>query len=126
MSYSTTPIGDLETAQQLRDEGVAAVLAADVAVHRGDRDRIEAALAELCRSGEPFTADHVARLVLESDPTPYKGLVLASTMAMWSRRGDIVPVWSRPMVQSTRRSRHAARLTWWRSAGVVVAGEVAA
>jgi hypothetical protein len=84
--------------------------------HRDDRGRIETALAALCRDGRPFNATDVDRLILDADPRPYARLVLASMMAAWSRRGDMVADYSRPPAQATRRSRHAARLGWWRGA----------
>lgn len=109
-----------------RMAGIEASLAAATVGHRDDRARVDEGLAECCRSGKPFTALDVDAVILTKDPRPYAGLVLASAMALWSRRGDIVPDYSRPPIPSTRRSRHASRLTWWISGAAVEEEEAAA
>ncbi|UOX85314.1 hypothetical protein MUY14_26355 [Amycolatopsis sp. FBCC-B4732] len=101
-----------------RMAGVETSWAAATVGHRDDRARVDEGLADCCRSGKPFTALDVDAAILARDPRPYAGLVLASAMALWSRRGDIVPDYSRPPIPSTRRSRHASRLTWWVSGAV--------
>jgi len=117
-------VSELNAARRDRDEGVEAVLAADVAVHRDARNRIEDKLGFWARTGEPFTADHVDKLVSADGQGAYNRLVLASVMRVWAARGDIVEVFDRRPVQSSRRSRHGGYLRWWR--GVAAEGEVAA
>ncbi|WP_143265183.1 hypothetical protein [Amycolatopsis lexingtonensis] len=101
-----------------------AVLSADVAAHRGDRDRVEKPFYFLVRSGSPFTADHVDKLVSTDGGGPYNRLLIAVVMLTAARRGEITEVFDRRPVASTRRSRHGAKLRWWR--GITAENEAAA
>lgn len=99
-----------------RDKGVQAVLFADVAVHRGDRHRVERALAFWIRSGAPFNADMIDKLVSTDGGGGYNRLLIAGCMLTSARRGEIVEIFDLRPIASTRRSRHGAKLRWWRGA----------
>ncbi|WP_143267009.1 hypothetical protein [Amycolatopsis thailandensis] len=106
-------MSELNAGRADRDEGIEAVLAADVAVHRGNRDRVDRAVAKLIRSKVPFNADHVDRAVMAEDPSPYSRLLIAASMLAAARRGEIDELFDRRPAASTRRSRHGAKLRWW-------------
>lgn len=114
----------IHEARRDRDEGVEAVLAADVAAHRGDRDRVERAFAFWARSGAPFNADMVDKLVSTDGGGQYNRLLIAVVMLTAARRGEITELFDRRPVASTRRSRHGAKLRWWR--GITAEDEAAA
>lgn len=99
-----------------RQEGMEAVSAAAVAVHRPYREHFEAALSELIREGKPFTADDVRRRV-RPDVAPHHPNVIGALMAGAATKGLIREIaWRR----STTRSRHAGRVAVWLSATAVV------
>jgi len=103
-----------------RHEGQAAVIAADVAAHRGYADYVREALDGLIELGDPwrFTAEDVRtdahwcaeRDGRDFDPAPN---LIPAILGGYARAGRIVRVND---VASTRRSRHGSRIGVWRAA----------
>ncbi|GAB3471892.1 hypothetical protein [Actinophytocola sediminis] len=87
-------------------------LAAGTTGHRDDRTRVETAVAELARAGQPFTADTVHTRLQDGDP--YDRNLVSSVLGVWAQRGHIVEDRDRRPVASTARTRHASRNRWWR------------
>lgn len=100
-----------------RHAGQQANLAAGQAVHRDDRTRVETAVAELARAGEPFTADHVHRALGESEP--YDRNLVSSVLGVWAQTGRIREETDLRPVASTARSRRASRNRWWIGGGTI-------
>lgn len=98
------------TGARLRDEGVAATLAADHAINRDWRDPIEVALAEVIRSGAEFTSEDVrARLAPDVIVGMSSGL-LGAVLQQARRTGRIRQTgWA----ISLRPSRHAGPVRTW-------------
>jgi hypothetical protein len=101
----------LALALSARHAGQQANLAAGTAVHRDDRTRVETAVAELARTGTPFTADHVHN-ALGTEP-PYDRNLVSSVLGVWAQRGDIIEHRDLAPIASRSRSRHASRNRWW-------------
>jgi hypothetical protein len=98
------------TGRQLREDGVAANLAAATAVHRSFREHAEQVLARYIRHGALFTADDI-RQEIPDGVEPHSANVLPSLIGVYAARGVITPVgWA----VSTRRSRHASHNRLWR------------
>lgn len=98
------------TSAQLRDEGIAAVLDADTAVHRGHRERIEEALDELIESGAEFTADDLQARIDDDTRQHAAPNLISATIAVASRQGRIAHV---GYCTSTRPARHRGVLRKW-------------
>lgn len=100
------------TGAQLRDQGCADVLAADVAVHRNYGALVRAALDTLTASGQPFTAEDVRHAVTALDPhaAPHSPNVLPAIISRAATAGRIQAV---GMVKATRRSRHGSHNRVW-------------
>lgn len=97
------------TGEQLRDRGIANVLDADNAVHRGVRELIERTLDRLIDQGSPFTADDVHALLPE-DAQPHSSNLLPAAFRTYRVAGLITQVgWS----TSTRPTRHAGVVRMW-------------
>lgn len=101
------------TAAELRDEGIAAVLTSDEAVHRGYRAFLDEAIDALIHEGEEFTADDIRSRV---DPVVFahtSPMLLPAVMRALAQSGRVQAVgWA----VSTRRSRHCGPLRVWRPA----------
>jgi hypothetical protein len=101
----------LALAYEDRHTGQAANLAAATTVHRDDRARVEHAVAELARAGQPFTADTVhARL---GTAEPYDRNLVSSVLGVWAQQGRIVEDRDQRPTASKARTRHASRNRWW-------------
>lgn len=98
------------TGARLRDEGVAATLAADHAINRDWRDPIEVAFTEVIRSGAQFTSEDIrARLAPDVLVGMSSGL-LGAVLQQARREGRIRQTgWS----VSPRPSRHAGAVRTW-------------
>ena len=99
---------------ELRDAGTAAVIAADVAVHKGAGEHIKATIAEYAASGREFTAEDV-REVLKDNTLVVRELaskpnLLPALMGNASKGGLIHCV---GMCRSSRASRRASRNLVW-------------
>jgi hypothetical protein len=94
-----------------RHAGQDANLAAATTGHRDDRTRVETAVAELARTGTPFTADTV-HTALGTDQ-PYDRNLVSSVLGVWAQRGDIIEHRDLAPIASRSRSRHASRNRWW-------------
>lgn len=100
-----------DTGMQLRNEGQAAVIAADTAAHRDYRRTLQAVLDDLIAARLPFTADDVRRIALERDPccAPSPNL-LPALIGSAARHHRIIPAgW----INSSRPTRHASRNRLW-------------
>lgn len=98
-----------QTGSQLRDEGINAVLDADVAPHRGCREHIERVLDELIAAGHPFCADDVHKLLPE-DMQPHSPYLIPALFRVYRTREQIRQVgWA----TSTRPTRHAGVVRMW-------------
>lgn len=101
--------------EQLKLDGIGAVLAASTAAHRVSyRDAALAAIEELNSLGHTWTLDDVHRRIPE-DIEPHSPNTLPAIIASLSRRGVIVPDgWA----ASTRPQRRAGYSRRWRPACV--------
>lgn len=102
------------TGIELRDEGIANVIAADVAPHKMAGKFIKATIAEYAASGREFTADDV-REGLKDNPTVVRELaakpnLLPAHMGAASQTGLIHAV---GMYRPSRASRRASRNLVW-------------
>lgn len=98
------------TGEDLRDEGVAAVLDADEAVHRGHRKVIEEAIDVLAESGETFTADDVQSALDDETRLRAAPNLIGALFNHYRNAGRIERVgWT----TSTRTARHAGVLRQW-------------
>jgi hypothetical protein len=97
------------TGAQLRDEGMAAVIAADHTPHRDVRKHLETVLDQLIRERRPFTADDVhARLT--SDVPRYSPNLLSAIFNAYGRAGRMTHIgWA----SSDRPTRHRGALRVW-------------
>lgn len=105
----------MTTGAELRDQGIEAVIAADVAVHRSAGTFIRHAIEDLAHSGHEFTADDV-RGVLADNPKVVTALrehpnLMPSFFAHASRSGLIEAV---GLYRPSRSSRRASRNLVWR------------
>lgn len=105
----------MTSGEQLKFDGIGAVLAASTAPHRVSyRDAAVAAIEELNASGRTWTLDDVHRLIPE-DVEPHSPNTLPAIIASMSRRGVIVPDgWA----SSARPARRAGYSRRWRAACV--------
>lgn len=113
--YPRTPslFDNQSTGEQLRDRGVAAVLAADVAINRSYHVEVEAAIAELAASGRAFTADHVRERLPDEIREQLPVNLLPALIRTYAGREQIRHVgWA----TSTRASRHKGAIRWWMGA----------
>lgn len=105
----------LNVALKRRDEGMEAVTAADVAVHRGAGVFIRAVIQEYADSGLEFTAEDVREALKDNDVVvrelASKPNLLPAHVGGASKEGLIVSV---GMCMSTRVSRHANRILVWK------------
>ena len=104
-----------------RHAGQAANLAAGVRPHRDDTARVTAAVEQLARRGEPFTADDVHELVSRDGGGPYDPNLVSSVLGHWARppRPRIVALPCHP-VPSRRRTRRGSRNRVWIAADVLI------
>lgn len=101
--------------RDLRDRAIETVIASDEAPHRGYRAAIEKALDTLIEAGEPFTADHVHRL-LDDDVRDHASPMLVPAMfKVASQEGRIK---STGWAISERPQRHGGVLRVWLAADV--------
>lgn len=109
----------MTTGMSLRDAGTEAVIAADVAVHKGAGDYIKNTIEEFARTGREFTAEDI-RAALSDNPKVVEALalkpnLLPACMGSAAHLGVIISVGMR---KPTRASRRASRnLVWigWKS-----------
>lgn len=89
----------------LRDEGLAATLAADQAVHRRFYELAKPVVDRLVASGQPWTIETVRELLCGAEPhcPNVWGALVGS-------RSDIVEI---DRVRSPRPERHGARISVW-------------
>lgn len=112
MTQITRPTGI-----ELRDQGMEAVIAADVSVHRGAGEYIKDTIAELARTGREFTAEDV-RAELAGNPKVVDALamkpnLLPALMGSASKSGQIISVgMRRPKRASRRASRNLVWIGW--------------
>ena len=99
---------------QLRDDGMEAVIAADVAVHRGAGVFIRSVIQEYADSGVEFTAEDVREALRDNDlvvrELASKPNLLPALMGHASKGGVIRCV---GMCRSSRASRRASRNLVW-------------
>lgn len=108
------------TGENLRDEAIETVLAADEAVHRGYRAEVERVLADLIESCREFTADTINRALpddVRDHASPY---LTPAVLRVASQAGRIQVV---GYAVSERPQRHGGILRIWR--GVHVKEEAA-
>jgi hypothetical protein len=107
---------DEPTGRQLRDEGVAALLDADAAPHRGRRQYVEDILDTLIASGRVFDADDVRRALPDEVRNQLPVNLVPACFGEYSRQGRIKQVgWSRSRV----RSRHSGAFRRWIGAACI-------
>lgn len=94
--------------QQLRDQGITDVLAADTAPHRGYGDMVRDVI-ERTPPGVRFSADDV-RDQLPADARPHHPNVMPSVFGVLASAGVIRRVGD---VNAARRSRHGSRISVW-------------
>lgn len=102
------------TGQQLRDKGVADVIAADMAPYRNAGPFIKAAISRLADKRWAFTASDV-RKELEEHPAVIQRLndspnLLPAYFSAAASAGQIRVV---GYTKSTRRARHSGRIAMW-------------
>lgn len=96
--------------EQLKLDGFAQVLAAEVAVNRGDYTAIiHSELERLIAEGRPFTSEDLTRAVPEG-VEPHSPNVIGAIVGSAAKRGVIVPL---GYTSSRRPSRRAGRLMVW-------------
>jgi len=100
------------TTLDLRHEGMAANLAADVAAHRSYGALVRDVIERLIPSGGEFSADDVRRM-LPPNAEPHHPNVLPSVFGTLAAQGVIVRCGE---VNAARRSRHGSRNAVWRRA----------
>ena len=102
----------MTTGEELRAQGVEAVLASDCAIHRNYGALCKDVIADLIEAGRPFTAEDVRRHVADTHPQawPHHPNVLPAILGSLARRGQITAV---GMTKATRRSRHGSRNLVW-------------
>lgn len=105
----------MNTGTDLRDQGVADVLAADTAPHRGYGQLCSVQIETLAATGVVFTAEDVRAAVTAADPDaqPHSPNVLPACMAGAARAGLIRTV---GYTAATRQSRHASVIRTWTGA----------
>lgn len=103
-------VNEIPDGTALRDEGVQAVLDADVAPHRGHRAAIEAVLDALVESGQMFDADDVAAALDEDTRRHASPNLVGALFNVYRSDGRITCI---GYGISTRRSRHAGLLRRW-------------
>lgn len=103
------------TGPDLRDAGVADVLAADTAAHRGYAELVEHAIAVLALHRETFTAEDARELLERTfpDARAHSDNVLPAVFAGARARGLIRPV---GYTQAQRPSAHARVIRVWQGA----------
>lgn len=110
-----TSLTSLNVALKRRDEGMEAVTAADVAVHRGAGVFIRAVIQEYADSGIEFTAEDVREALKDNDVVvrelATKPNLLPALMGHASQGGLIRAV---GMCRSSRVSRRASRNLVWK------------
>lgn len=104
----------LELAYADRHAGQQANLAAGTTGHRDDRTVIEVALAFCARSGAPFNADSVHRVVAHERPDGYDRNLVSSVMGQWAKDGRILRDPDAGLTPSINRKRKGSKNSWWR------------
>ena len=100
----------------MRDQGIADVLAADTSPIRGYGEYVTEAIGYLANTGEQFDAERVRTLVKVTHPEapePHSPNVLPARMRAAASRGVIRPV---GFTQARRPSRHASVMRVWQGA----------
>lgn len=97
-----------------RHAGQTANLAAGTTGHRDDRTVIEIAVALCARSGAPFNADNVHRIVAKERPDGYDRNLVSSVMGTWAARHRILRDHQAGLCTSRNRSRKGSKNSWWR------------
>lgn len=108
------PDAQLELAYADRHAGQQANLAAGTTGHRDDRTVIEVAVALCARSGAPFNADNVHRIVAQERPDGYDRNLVSSVMGQWAKDGRILRDLEAGLTPSINRERKGSRNSWWR------------
>lgn len=93
-----------------RDRGVAEVLAAGTAPHRSAKDVLARIIVDLARSGRPFTAEGVRRMLPADVEPPHSVNTIPALFRAASQRGLIRPT---GMQCATRASRHGGYNRVW-------------
>lgn len=96
-----------------RRAGQEANLAAGITGHRDDTARVERAIAELVRRGEPFTSNDVHGIVGNDGGGPYDRNIVSSKMGTLARQGVIVHDWTRRPEPAKQRARKGSRNPYW-------------
>lgn len=101
------------TGRALAAEGAGAVLAADVAVHRGYAELVREAVDALAVTGLPITAEDVrSRIEAEHpDAEPHHPNVLPAAMKHLATEGRLLPAGWREATRPCARGR--ALRVWW-------------
>lgn len=104
----------MTTGELLRDQGIADVLAADSAPHRGYADLVDAAIAHFTAADIPFSAEDVRDHIEREHPeaVAHSPNVLPGCFGRASRAGLIVPV---GVTKPTRATRHGNRNLVWKA-----------
>lgn len=99
----------------LRDAGIEAVLAADVALNRNYAELVDQAIDAFVEAGMTFSADDIRDWIERHHPEAeaHSHNVLPGAFGRASRAGRIEPV---GFTKPTRASRHGNRNLVWRAA----------
>jgi hypothetical protein len=99
-----------DTGAELRDRGVEAALAADLAGHRMFRQDVEAVLDRLAAAGRPFTADDVRAELSADVQQRMSAALMPAVIRTAARREEIRCV---GYTVSARARRHGGVLRVW-------------
>lgn len=99
----------MTTGTDLRDAGIAANLAAAVAINRDWLHYAEVTMAILIREGREFTADDI-RSAIPAGVEPHHPNCMGSLLGRARLDGRIVRVYD---TRSGRRTRHSSRVGVW-------------
>lgn len=99
------------TGEDLRDEAIETVIAADEAVHRNHRAAIEKVINDLIQQGAEFTADTVHAFLDEDTRTLASPYLIPALFRVASQEGRIEVI---GYAISGRPSRHMGMLRVWR------------
>lgn len=103
-----------QTGEDLRDEAIETVIAADEAPHRGYKAAIEKVIGDLIEAGEPFTADTVNRALDDDTRTLASPYLVPGLFRAAAQAGRIKVV---GYAVSERQKRHSGVLRIWLATG---------
>lgn len=104
------------TGEDLRDEAIETVIAADEAPHRNHRQAIEKVIDDLIATGEEFTADSVTKALDEDTRTLASPYLVPALFRCAAQAGRIRVV---GYAVSERPTRHKGIVRVWRGAQAI-------